>query len=229
MMDRRELLLHEEVALLALHDKKGTVIAGGAYLYVLCGAILAELLTRGRICVEDPKKRLVGISDSRRTGNGLLDECLSIIAAAKRRASLQTWLTRFAKIRHLRDRVALDLCGQGILRADEEKVLFVFSHKIYPEIDSRPGRDIIARMRKAVLSENREVDTRTTVLLSLARSAGLLKVVFDKWELKERKGRIAQLVRGDLVGEAARKTIESAHAALMVSAILPAIIASGGD
>jgi len=79
-----------------------------------------------------------------------------------------------------------------------------------------------------VLSENRDVGPRTAVILSLAKSAGLLKVVFDKWDLRDRKARIAMIVRGDAVGEAARKAIESSQAALVVSAILPAVI-SGGD
>ena len=60
----RDLRLHEEVLLLALRDKKGTIESrAGMYRFALGGAILAELLIEGRIAVESGKKKLVEVTD----------------------------------------------------------------------------------------------------------------------------------------------------------------------
>ena len=221
----KELSLYEEIMLLALRDKEGTVHASGMYTYALGGAILAELLLRGRIRVDDPKKKLIGLADAHGTGDVLLDECLAKVAAAKKRASVRTWLSRFAGVKRLKERTALQLCQRGILRADEDKVLGIFTRKIYPEIDPRPEHALIDRLREAVLSAGRAVEPRTVVLISLARSAEVLKTVFSKAELKERKARIEQIVNGEVVGKATQEAIEAVRAALVIAAVMPAIVA----
>jgi hypothetical protein len=51
--------LHEEIMLLALRDKEGTVAAGAMYQYAIGGAILAELLLSQHFrAVESGKKTL---------------------------------------------------------------------------------------------------------------------------------------------------------------------------
>jgi Golgi phosphoprotein 3 len=221
----KELHLYEEIMLLALRDKEGTVHASSMYSYALGGAILAELLLRGRIRVEDPKKKLIGLADAHGVGDPLLDECLSRIAAAKKRASMRTWVSRFGEMKHLKDRIALQLCRSRILRADEDKVLGIFTRKIYPEIDPKPEHALIDRLREAVLSSGRTVEPRTVVLISIARSAEVLKTVFSKAELKERKARIEQIVNGEMVGKVAQEVIEAVQAVLVIAAVMPAIVA----
>ena len=55
MMRRKDLYLHEEIMLLALKDEKGT-ISSGTYQHAMGGAILAELLLRKHIAVDESKK-----------------------------------------------------------------------------------------------------------------------------------------------------------------------------
>ena len=52
----RELHLHEEVLLLALRDREGTIASGTHYQYAIAGALLAELLLEER-CVVDAEGR----------------------------------------------------------------------------------------------------------------------------------------------------------------------------
>jgi hypothetical protein len=59
--------------------------------------------------------------------------------------------------------------------------------------------------------------------MSLANSTGLLKVVFDKKELKGRKARIKEIIDGEITGKAAKEAIEAMQAAVMVCCIVPAI------
>ncbi|MCK5618661.1 MAG: GPP34 family phosphoprotein, partial [Candidatus Krumholzibacteria bacterium] len=104
-----------------------------------------------------------------------------------------------------------------ILRADEDKVLMIFSRKIYPEIDPEPEREIIDRLSDAIFTDTQDVDPRTVVLLSLAKSADILKVNFDKKKLKTRKKRIEQVVNGEMTGKATKDAIAAMQAAVMVA------------
>ena len=85
---------------------------------------------------------------------------------------------------------------------------------------------MIERLRKAIFSDIGEVDPRTVVLLSLAKSADLLKLVFDKKQLKGRKTRIEQVVNGEMTGKATQEAIQAMQAAVMVACIMPAIMVS---
>ena len=227
MLDKPSLYLYEEIMLLALRDEEGTIAAGTMYTYAIGGAIIAELVLHDRITFRESKrKQLVEAISAKPIGDPLLDECLSKIRSAKRRASIQTWIGRFAGIRKLHHRVATQLCRRGILRADEGSFLLIFTRKIYPELNPRPERDLIERLRKAIFTDTEDLDARTVVLVSLANSAGLLRVAFDKKKLKERKARIEQVVNGDLTGKATHEAIQAVQTAIMVAAIMPAIVAT---
>ena len=82
---------------------------------------------------------------------------------------------------------------------------------------------MIERLKRAIFTDTRDIDPRTVVLLSLANSTGLLKVVFDKKELKSRKARIKQIVDGEVMGKAATEAIQAMQAAIMVACMMPAI------
>ena len=135
-MNTNSLYLFEDIMLLSLQDKEGTVGFGLNYHFALGGAILAELLLKKRIGVEESKKKkFVRLNDSTPIGDPLLDECLEKIRLVKKRATYQTWVSKFANMKDLKHRVANQLCMRGILKADEEKVLLLFTRRIYPEIN----------------------------------------------------------------------------------------------
>lgn len=227
MPSRDPLFLHEELMLLALRDEEGTIASGTMYSFALGGAIVAELLLHERIGVEpDDKKKRVNVLDPAPIGEPLLDECLERIRSAKRRASLQDWVSRFAYLKNIRHRVAEQLCRLGILRADEDKILLIFTRKIYPEVDPEPEQELLARLEEAIFTDSEEIEARTVVALSLAHSAGLLKVAFDKKRLKARKERIKRLVNGEITGKATQEAIQAMQAAAAVAVLMPAMIAA---
>ena len=80
-------------------------------------------------------------------------------------------------------------------------------------------------MRSAVMSDD-EVEPRVAILVALANSAKLLPQVFTKQELKQRKKRIEQLEKGEMVSAAAKQAVAAIEAAVMVAAIMPAITAA---
>lgn len=213
-MKLERLRLYEEVTLLALSDDKGTFASNPAFSCALAGALTAELLLEGRITVEETKKKIVRFVGGTPLGDPLLDEGLARIAAAKRDASLSTWVGRLAGIRKLPHRAALGLCRKGILREETSKVLLVFDRALYPTADPRPERAIRERLRRALLSDTSDVDARTVTLLALARGGSLLSSVLDKREMKERKKRIESLVAGEGVGASVKEATDAMNAAL---------------
>ena len=228
MKTNPNLALYEEILLLALRDHEGTVPAATQCEMALGGAILAELLLRQRIEIDrDKRSHRVTLKDQRPFGDPILDECLMKVAAARRSARAQTWVQRFATLKGLKHRVAAQLCDRGILRADCSRVLWLFPRRIYPEADPRPEREVIQRLERAIFSDRPEVDARTLVLLSLAKSADLLRLVFERKALKGRSRWIESLISGQMAGVATRDAIQAAQAAAVVAAcVIPAIAAA---
>lgn len=228
MPESVNLHLYEEITLLALREEAGTVIGSSTYPYAVAGALAAELLLAGRIRVEDSKKHLVEIVSDARLDDPLLDECLQRIKTATRRAKLRDWVSRFSRIKNLKGRAAGSLCRRGILHVEEQAVLLIFRQKIYPEMDPRPEREIIGRLRKAIFNDTRQVDASTVVLIALAQSAELLGAHFQRGELRARKGRIKELTSGNVAGKATKEAIQAMQAAVMVAVIVPARCVGGG-
>jgi len=217
-MSPDNLLLHQEVLLLALKDDEGTPEFGVSYSYAMAGAILAELFLNERVRLVKPKKReLLELVSSTPLGDTVLDNALEKVRTAKRRATPATWVPRFGNSQQLRHDVATSLVNRGILKADEGRILWLFKRRIYPELDPGPERRIIARMEEAIFTDTPNVDSRTAILISLANATGLLKPVFDKKRLKSRKDRIEQLTSGEFAGAAAQAAVQAAAAAAMVA------------
>lgn len=229
MKKRDQLYPHEQLMLLALRDDKGTLESKASmHTYALGGALLAELSMQGRVAIEDTKKAMVDIADQRPFGEPVLDECLDRVANAKRRARASTWVQRFANLKRLRHRVAAGLCRNGILRDDEDTVLLFFTRKVYPTIDPRPERELVAKLRDAVLGDSPQVEPDVALVVTVANATGLLAAHFDKSTLKRRKRRLHAIAEGDLVGAATKHAVQAAQQAAMaaVSAATAAAVVS---
>jgi golgi phosphoprotein 3 len=217
--------LHEEVALLALKNERGTVAGGVMYAQAAGGAILAELLLSGHLTTETVGKKIFAVAARPTpTGNEVLDECLDKVAQARRRATLTTWVQRFGGLKGLRHRVARSLVDKRVLREDEGRILFLFTRRTYPELDPSSERAIRGRIEAAIRTDTSTVDPRTSVLIAIAQHSGLLKTNFDRAHLKARKARISAIAKGEAVGEATRHAIEAVQAAVMVAVMVPAIV-----
>ncbi|HDL19104.1 MAG TPA: GPP34 family phosphoprotein [Bacteroidetes bacterium] len=225
-----ELHLHEEIMLLALRDREGTIDLGVNYQCAIGGAILAELLMTGRIAVEQlKKKKMVNVVNKEKLFDPLIDECLEKMKSDKRRATLQTWVSRFAGVKNMKHRVAKQLCRLDILREDEDRVMLIFKRKIYPELNPAPEKRLIEKLQNAIFTDTETINPKTMVLISLAKSTDLLKIIFDKKELKNRKERIEMIINGELAGKATKEAIQAMQAAVMVAVFVPTIVAVTGN
>jgi len=216
MSPKDALHLYEALMLLALKDKEGTVAADGTgFGFSLGGSLLAELMLLGKVELQQVKrKKFVTLSDPSHVGDPILDECLDKLVASKKRGQVSTWVTRFARVKKLRPRIAQQLCQRGILRADEGNVLLIFKRKIYPELDPRPERHLVDILRAAIFSDDSELDPLTSVLVALADKAGVLKNAFDKKELKARKKRLEEIAEGEVTAAAVKELVQATQAAV---------------
>jgi Golgi phosphoprotein 3 len=216
----QQLFVHQEAMLLALRDDRGT--AWGAWAaQAVGGGVLTDLVLAERVRLEG-KRHLVTVIDSSPLGDPVLDESLERIASAKRRGAAQRWVSSFSstKVFHA---TAERLCELGVLRLESKSVLLIFSRRVYPEIDPAPEREIVERLREAIFTDRDDIEPRIAVLVSLAASTELLRVHFDKKELKGRKHRIEQLQQGEAVGQATAAVIEGIQAAVLIATIIPAM------
>lgn len=222
MTTSNDLTLYEAIMLLALREEKGTM--SGAYVeYATAGALLAELLLQGHIRVDSDNKDKVAVVDGSPTGDALLDEALQIILEAKRPLTLDDWVQELGTIKDLKHKVATALANDGVVAAEKEKVLWLFERRVYPEINPEPEQRLRDELRNVVLSDEKTIEPRTAITVALANSAHLLPQVFSKQELKDRKERIKQLEKGELISTAAKEAVAAIEAAVMVAAIMPAI------
>ncbi|HSR41653.1 MAG TPA: GPP34 family phosphoprotein [Longimicrobiales bacterium] len=226
-MAKRDLFLHEELMLLALKDREGTVAGGTMYPYAIGGGVLAELLMSERIALEERKrKQLVRVVDDTPAGDPLIDEWIVKMADREKPRSAEDWVGRIAHTKDLKHRVARQLSRRGVLRTAEDKVLWIFTRKIYPELDPRPERELMGRLEAAIFGNGEEVGPRTTVVIALAHRAAILRAVFEKARLEERKERLERIAEGELTAEATEAAIEAMRAAVMVAVVVPTMVAA---
>jgi hypothetical protein len=220
------LFLHEEIFLLALKDEQGTIAFGAHANFAVGGAVMAQLLLDGKISLSEDKKPKVLIRNASDARDPLLNDWLSEIAERKKPRTMQDWVSRIANSKNLKHRVAGELCRKHILRMDEDKVLLLFTRKIYPEINPRPERELIARVERAIFDEGAEVDPRTAVLVALAHRANILKVVIEKDRLKRAKKRIEEIGKGDASARATKEAIAAMQAAVLVATVIVPTVTS---
>lgn len=222
----QSLSLQHEILLLALKDDQGT-FSSGMFLYAVGGAMVSELLLQDRIVANDDKKEVVAVVDTATTGDPLLDELLAMIVESKQHYGLQHWVSKAANLPNLKHRIAEQLCDLGVLQQDEQKVLWLFTRKVYPELDGSYEDGVRARMAKVMFNTTAEPDAQTAILIALAHHAGLLPPNFAPEELRQHKDRIKQLADGKILASGATKaTIQAVQTAVMMAAIMPAMTAA---
>jgi golgi phosphoprotein 3 len=230
MSEPSPLRMYEEIALLSLHDEKGN-FQGSMHAHALAGAVVTELvlLERLHITKGSRKRTFLEAGDPTPTGDPVLDGAVERVAGARRRGRVSTWVGRLASQRKpsLREGAALSLVERGLLVREEGRVLGIFRRVRFPMSDGGPEAALIERLRIA-LDDNAPVpeDPRSSIILALAQSAGILGHVFEKSFLRSRKERLAMLAKLDGVPGATREAIQAAQAAVMAATMAATVAAT---
>lgn len=220
----RDLSLGEAILLLSLHDEKGT--RRGSYVeYALAGAALADLALRGQLAAAEDKDGVMVLVDPTPTGNRFIDRALEAIKAKVKdgRARAKALVEAVASTKKLREPLLERLIADGILHREEKSFLF-FRWDVHPEADPTAERALKDHL-ETVMFGSGEVAPEDAVLIALAEKTSLLRINFDKDMLREHKGRIETIAKGDnLATTATRATIDAVNTAVMVAVVLPTFV-----
>ncbi len=199
-----DLKIHEQLLLLALSNEEGTLaLKAGKLQRALGGVILAELLIGGSIRLDAESGIVTAEEDALPPEDELLYECFDLIKTSSKPRVASQWISRIAKVPKLRRRVAMGLCRLGVLEHNEETVFLFFNREKFPEVDPEPELMLVQRLREAILGETKDIELRTSALLSLCHDSGLLKSHFDSEDLERRKERIELVASGRLLEQSA--------------------------
>ncbi len=196
----------EEIVLLQLDDSQGRFVnlPLSAADVVLAGAALMELALANRI--DSDLDRLI-LVDTTPTGDDILDDVLRQIGEDGGELSAAAVLERISGNGEKYQDIALKrLIAKGILREENGRFLWVFHTRRYPVVDDREQREVRARLRQLVLSDDIP-DPRDIVLICLIEACGLLGLVLSPDEIAATQTRVEELGRLDLIGQAVTKAV----------------------
>lgn len=203
-MDDARLTLHEQILLLALTDRRGSLLDETRFEVALGGALLAELLFAGFAELDtDSGTPLVSPLRKKRTGDPALDRTLIELHTATRRATPDRWIERFADDRELHLEVARQLCRKDALDEHPGRVRLVFRRAVYVDLDPDAGERVLERIRGAVFDGER-VDLHTAALTALAGTGVLLEAVLGEDEMNGHGGGLISLVEEAEIGDGER-------------------------
>jgi len=196
----------EEIVLLQLDDSQGKFVnlPLSAADVVLAGAALMELALNNRVDCDLERLMLV---DSTPTGDDILDDVLKQLAETPGELSPGAVLERISVNGERYQEMALKrLLAKGILREENGRFLWVFHTRRYPVVDDREQREVRARLRQLLLTDEIP-DPRDVVLICLIDACGLLGLVLSPDEIAQTQTRVEQLSRLDLIGQAVTKAV----------------------
>jgi hypothetical protein len=196
----------EEILLLQLDDTHGRFIdlPLSAADVVLAGAALMELALDNR--VDSDLEHLI-LVDRTPTGDDILDDVLERLGQAGAGLSVAAALELITANAEKYQQSALKrLVAKGILREDDGRFLWVFHTRRYPVVDDREQREVKARLRQILLTDEIP-EPRDVVLICLIDACGLLDLVLRPDEIARTKIRVEQLSRLDLIGQAVTKAV----------------------
>ncbi len=220
-MPIKTLALNELIMLLALDDDDGRVRWSiSPFLdYALAGAMLAELLLRGRLKLnESGGLELDGPDEP--TGSALLEEVVAHFKNTDVPHTVAGCVTVISTLPDLSHRQTEELVAKGILGKKEGHFLLIFPVTVYPMLDTTPEKEVVSRIRECVLG-NDPVEPRMAVLITIAHGAHLLREALTDDELDERQGRLREIAQTRPVAAATCELIQQTERALYVASSIP--------
>jgi len=208
----------EELLLLALDDEKGTIVDKTSIKYGLVGALLMDLALMNKI---DTDLENLMIVDTSPTGDDVLDDVLTQIAQSNRTRTTAYWLVHLSQNSNtIKERLLDRLIQKGILKREEQKILWVFARRRYPVRDDKEEKEVKTRIREVILSDSIP-DSRDVVLISLIKGCYLVDEIFSHKEIDAVKGRLEQIAKMDLIGQTLSEIIESVTRAMASAGMYP--------
>src|SRR4051794_22606008 len=221
-----DLILAEQVLLIALDDERGKDKTDWGSDPGLAAALLLDLAARELVRVRDD--RVIAL-DGPEPGHELLRDAHAAIDAEDKPRKARHWVDKLPRaLKPLKARVAGGLVERGVLGEERSKVLGLFSTTRYPKADPAVERELRARLG-AVLVTGRSPTEQEALLIGLLHPLGLVDAVVAKEDRKAAKARAKEIGETGIAGTAVRDSVRAMQAAVITAAIVPATVAAGGS
>ena len=195
----------EEIILILLDDEDGRFvrIPRWSLNYALAGGILMDLAMENRIDTDLENLILV---DSTPVGDSLLDSALAEIAASEQKDT-RYWLEHIAeKGPEVREEALNRLVNEGILERQDDRFMWMFRSRRYPMVDGEAEREVKLRIMEVLFSDMIP-GPRDIMIICLVDACGIFRELLSKRQLGQVAGRIDQVRKLDIIGQAMSQAI----------------------
>ncbi|MDX2175840.1 MAG: GPP34 family phosphoprotein [Candidatus Sumerlaeia bacterium] len=216
-MNAQDLTLPEQLVLLGLEDRKGT-LAWRCFPYfddALAGALLAELDLRGLLDI-GPDGRARGREAAGEPPAGVLGAVHRMLLGGEP-LPLRAWISHVATTPNLLHDLSEELVAKDVLERHEDRFLFLFHRTTYPLHDSTPEKQLHAEIR--VLADGGAVSPRMGALVSLAGAVDLLRLFLEEYDAERIEHRFAHLEVNRVAAIAVESINELRRAAFSVTSM----------
>ena len=210
------MLTFAEELVLLLHDEDGAPlpIRQDAIDCALAGAVLMDLAFANRI---DTDLQTLTVIDQKATGNIALDRILEKLAARAQPMDTRTWIGELCidEAGAIHEAVLSSLVGDERL-ARRARGPWGLGGLRYPRMDDAAVRGINLRVRQTLAADDIP-EPRDVALISLLDACDLLGQVVPTREIDQRRARIGQLRRMDLIGREVANAIAHAERSTLLA------------
>ncbi|WFG44952.1 GPP34 family phosphoprotein [Pseudonocardia alni] len=221
-----ELLLAEEVLLVALDDEAGKT--GWSFsATAVNGALLCDLIACGAVDVDGRKKVRATGTPPAHPG---LREIHELVAADRKQRSISHWLSTLNwKFTRPDGPASRRLVADGVLRLEESTLLGLFTYNRLPEADPGPERALRARLH-GVLVGGAEPDAHDALLVTLLDAAHLVRpLLTEPGDRKAGTKRARAIAKGLKDNPVVKAQYEAAVAAAVTSIAVTSVVVTSGS
>lgn len=185
----------EMFMLAAVNTANGKLYNYGSYLnYGLSGIAVLELISQGKLALEDGK---LMVTDSSPTRDELLDETLQVIADKPAQRKLASWVMLLPyKVKKQDRRVMERLEDNGILRIEHGRLLGLFTSIRYIVTNETERDKIVNACREIMLKGERAPAHEMMLVISMAAATNCIDKFFTKEERRSLKDSVKQVKKG---------------------------------
>jgi hypothetical protein len=216
-MARDDLLLSEEVLLLALDDESGRDSTWWGIDPALAGGILLDL-ARGEH-LEDADGKLVPTGGPPPAAP-LLADALAVVRASEKPRDARYWVGRLpGRLKPFKERVAERLVERGVLSVERRRLLGLIERTRLPEADAGATERALRERLHAVLLDGAEPDPRTALLVGLLRPNDMVHKVVPRNRRKEAGRRAKEIADAGVVGTAVKDAVQGVQTAVLAATL----------
>ncbi|WP_439662649.1 GOLPH3/VPS74 family protein [Lentzea sp. HUAS TT2] len=214
-------MLHEDLMLLFINGQNGKLRADSTSVdNALAGAVLIELVNSGRVAFEPNGKKLQ-VVDPTPLKDPLLQES---VGRFDKPMKPQRAVERLRK--KVRDNVAAQLEGRGVVRVEPRKVMGIFPAKGYVITEEAAQNEVRKAVGEVALGY-RGADGRTGALVALLYAVKAVHKVVDG-DKREMTKRAKDIAAGNWASEAVRRAVEAIQAGVVAATAAAAAASSSG-